>query len=161
VVRDARAGVTRPVGRSAEKINGDRPVRRPIEKAEHSAFLAALLKAKFLSQKFLRVLKTFDLDLDGSNPPNRSVGWLFCGLVIWVLVGRLLNQTQFETIRVPEAQALLSERPSVPRHFRASLHQAVAPTLQRSGRHRKNNGADVTRPATTRRLGFVDEERNH
>jgi hypothetical protein len=39
VVCDARAGVTRPVGRSAKKIDGDRPVRGPIEEAEHRAFL--------------------------------------------------------------------------------------------------------------------------
>jgi hypothetical protein len=44
VVCDARAGVTRPVGRSAEKIDGDRPVRGPIEEAEHRAFLPKLLK---------------------------------------------------------------------------------------------------------------------
>jgi hypothetical protein len=44
VVCDARAGVTRPVGRSAKKIDGDRPIPGPIEEAEHRAFLPKLLK---------------------------------------------------------------------------------------------------------------------
>jgi hypothetical protein len=96
-----------------------------------------------------------------SNPSNRSIGWLFCDLVLWGRFGRLLDQSQFETIRVPEAETLLSERPSVARHIRASLDQVMAPARQCPRRHRKNDGADVTRPATTGRLGFVDKERNH
>ena len=161
VVCDARAGVTRPAGRSAEKIDGDRPVRGPIEEAEHRAFFAEFLKTQPLRQKFRRVLKAFDLNLDGSNPSDRPISGLFCYLVICGLLGRLLGQSQFETIRVPEAQAFFSERPSVAHDIHASLNQAVAPAQQCPGRHRKNNGADVTRPASAGRLGFVDEERNH
>jgi hypothetical protein len=44
VVCDAGASLTRPVGRSAKKVDGDRPVRRPIEEAEHRAFPPKLLK---------------------------------------------------------------------------------------------------------------------
>jgi hypothetical protein len=44
VVCDARAGVTGPVGRSAEKVDGDRPVWGAIDEAEHRAFLSKLLK---------------------------------------------------------------------------------------------------------------------
>ena len=122
VVGDTRAGLTRPVRRGAEKINGDRSVRRSIEKAEHGTFLTALLKTQPLRQKFRCVLKAFDLNLDGSNPSNRSIG-----VMIDTVFGGLLDQTQFETIRIPEAQTLLSERPGVAHHIRASLDQAVTP----------------------------------
>jgi hypothetical protein len=37
----------------------------------------------------------------------------------------------------------------------------MAPARQCPRRHRKNDGADVTRPATTGRLGVVDEECDH
>jgi hypothetical protein len=137
VVRDARAGVTRPVGRSAEKINGDRPVWRPIEEAEHRAFLAEFLKTQSLRQKCRRVLKTLDLNLDGSNPSNRSIGRLLPVLITRACIGGFFDQSQLETIRVPEAETLLSERPSVAYHIRASLHQAAAPALQCSGRPQK------------------------
>jgi hypothetical protein len=109
VVCDARADVTRPVGRSAEKIDGDRPVRGSIEEAEHRAFLTELLKTQSFRQKFRGVLKTFDLNLDGSNPPNCSIGWLFPVLIIRACFGGFLDKSQFETIRVPETQTLLSE----------------------------------------------------
>src|ERR1700739_2884031 len=55
VVRDARAGVTWPMGRSAEKINGNRQVSGAIKEAEHRAFLTKLLEAQSLCQKFRRV----------------------------------------------------------------------------------------------------------
>jgi hypothetical protein len=70
VVRDSGAGVTRPVCRRAEKINGDWSVRGSIEKAEHSAFSTELRKTQSLRQKFRRMLKTFDLNLDRTNPSD-------------------------------------------------------------------------------------------
>jgi hypothetical protein len=161
VVCDARAGVTRPVGRSAKKIDGDRAVRGANEEAEHRAFLPKLFKTQSLRQKLRRVPKPFDLNLNGSNPPNCLIGWLFPVLIIRACFPGFLDQSQFETIGVPETQTLLSERPGVADHVCASLHQAIAPTRQCSGRHRKNNGADVTRPTTTGRLGFMHEERDH
>jgi hypothetical protein len=81
VVCDARAGVTRPVGRSAKKIDGDWPIRGAIEEAEYRAFLPKLLKTQSLRQKLRRVLKPFDLNLDGSNSPNISIGWIFAVLI--------------------------------------------------------------------------------
>jgi hypothetical protein len=144
---DARAGVTRPVGRSAEKIDGDRPVRGPIEETEHRAFLPKLLKTQSLGQKFRRVLKPFDLDLNGSNTSNCSRGWLVLVLIIRVCFGSFLDKSQFETIRISETQTLLSKRPGIACDVRASIHQAVAPTLQCPGWHRKNNGAYMTGPA--------------
>jgi hypothetical protein len=83
------------------------------------------------------VLKPFDLNLDGSNPPNCSIGWLFPVSIIRACFGGFLDKSQFETIRVPEAQTLLSERPGVACHVRVSLHQAVAPTPQCPGWHQK------------------------
>jgi hypothetical protein len=93
------------------------------------------------------VLKPFDLNLDGSYTPNCSVGWLVSVLIIRVWFGGFLDKSQFETIRISEAQTLLSERPSIACHIRAPIHQAVAPTLQCPEWHRKNNGAYMTRPA--------------
>jgi hypothetical protein len=147
VVCDARACVTRPMGRNAKKIHGDRSVRGAIEEAEHRAFLPKLLKTQSLRQKLRRVLKPIDLNLDRTNPPNCSIGWSFSVLIIRACFGGFLDKSQFETIRIPEAQTLLSKRPGVACHVRASLHQAVMPTLQCPGWHRKNNGAYVTKPA--------------
>jgi hypothetical protein len=149
------------MGRSAKKIDSDRPLRRAIEEAQHRAFLPKLLKTQLLRQKLRRMLKPFDLNLDGSNPPNGSGGWPFPASSIRACFGGLLDKSQVQTIRIPEAQTLLSERPSVADHVGASLRQAVTPTLQCPGRHREDNGAYVTGPAQTGRLGFVNEECDH
>jgi hypothetical protein len=70
---------------------------------------------------------------DGSNQSNRSIGWLFPVLINRACFGGFLDKSQLETIRVPEAQTLLSERTGVACHVRASLNQAAAPTLQCPG----------------------------
>jgi hypothetical protein len=65
---------------------------------------------------------------DGSNQSNRSIGWLFPVLINRTCFGGFLDKSQFETIRIHEA-----ERTGVACHVRASLNQAAAPTLQCPG----------------------------
>jgi len=113
---------------SAKKIDGDRPPGRAIEEPKDGPLISRRFKSQRFHQKSSGVLESLDLDFYRSNPPyhaagriggtGRGGGFRVCGVI---------NQCQFQAVRIRKTQILFSERPGAAHDLDSLIHQTLAP----------------------------------
>jgi hypothetical protein len=159
VVYNARTGIARSVVRRAKEIDDDRLFDGPVPEPEDGPFLSYCAEAERFDQKAGGMLESLDLNFYGANPPYRAalrIGIVRSSAALCVIY--VLDQRQFQTIGVSEAQILFSERPSTTHDLDFLLHEMFAPMRQRTRRYCEGDGAYLACPSPATGGTFVDEE---